>query len=196
MKQTKQDRRSRRTRQLVLSAITELLQEKRYETITVRDILDRAGIGSSTFYTHFFDKEDVQASLMEQMLDHVVQSSAPHETSSQELVPTLQLFRHFQEHAQQIQSLTGGREGGKVWEMMQTTLSRSIEYSLRDGPAEKRPLTIPPEAIAHYLSGAFLTLLRWWLSADLRYSPERMAEIYRQLVLPGRWAVTDSPAGE
>ena len=68
MKLEKQDRRSRRTRHLVQSALMELLLEKRYEAITVRDILDRAGIGSSTFYAHYFDKEDVQTVLIEQML--------------------------------------------------------------------------------------------------------------------------------
>jgi integrase len=55
VKQEKQDRRSRRTRHLVHSALRELLLEKRYEAITIRDILHRAGIGSSTFYTHYYD---------------------------------------------------------------------------------------------------------------------------------------------
>ncbi len=47
----------------------ELLREKRYDAITVQDLLDRAGIGRSTFYTHYFDKEDVLASVSEQMLE-------------------------------------------------------------------------------------------------------------------------------
>jgi hypothetical protein len=50
VKQDKQDRRSQRTRRLVSSAMTELLREKRYDAITVQDLLDRAGIGRSTFY--------------------------------------------------------------------------------------------------------------------------------------------------
>jgi hypothetical protein len=53
MKQEKQDRRSQRTRRLVNTAMLELLFEKHYDTITVQEILDRAGIGRSTFYTHF-----------------------------------------------------------------------------------------------------------------------------------------------
>lgn len=62
MKQDKQDRRSQRTRRLVSSAMTELLREKRYDAITVQDLLDRAGIGRSTFYTHYFDKEAISRS--------------------------------------------------------------------------------------------------------------------------------------
>jgi len=53
MKQDKQDRRSQRTRRQVRSAMTDLLREKRYDAITVQDLLDRADIGRSTFYAHF-----------------------------------------------------------------------------------------------------------------------------------------------
>ncbi len=49
MKQQKEDRRSQRTRQLVSSALAELLVEKPYAEILVQDILDRAGIGRTTF---------------------------------------------------------------------------------------------------------------------------------------------------
>ena len=53
MKQQKQDRRSQRTYQLVNAAMMQLLLEKGYESITVQNILDRADIGRSTFYTHY-----------------------------------------------------------------------------------------------------------------------------------------------
>src|SRR5450631_213058 len=72
VKQDKQDRRSLRTRHLVHAALMELMLEKRYEAITVRDILDRAGIGSSTFYTHYFDKEDVYTDLFDQIFQHLL----------------------------------------------------------------------------------------------------------------------------
>ncbi len=45
VKQDKQDRRSQHTRRLICSAMTELLREKRYDAITVQDLLDRA-VGS------------------------------------------------------------------------------------------------------------------------------------------------------
>lgn len=65
MKQDKQDRRSQRTHRLVISAMLELMAEKTYDAITVQDLLDRANIGRSTFYSHYFDKEDVLASVAE-----------------------------------------------------------------------------------------------------------------------------------
>jgi CubicO group peptidase (beta-lactamase class C family) len=59
VKQQKTDRRSQRTYRLVSSAFAELVGEKPYEEILAQDILDRAGIGRTTFYVHYFDKEDV-----------------------------------------------------------------------------------------------------------------------------------------
>ncbi len=53
------DRRVRRTRELLRSALLSLIQEKGYDRITVQDILDRADIGRSTFYAHYRDKDDL-----------------------------------------------------------------------------------------------------------------------------------------
>src|SRR5262252_7657343 len=69
LKQHKQDRRSLRTYQLVSTAMMELLFERNYDAITVQDILDRANIGRSTFYAHYYDKEDVLASIADEQLE-------------------------------------------------------------------------------------------------------------------------------
>src|SRR6202012_5392571 len=59
MAQETMDRRVRRTRDLLHRALLDLIAEKGYPHITVQDILDRADVGRSTFYTHYRDKEDL-----------------------------------------------------------------------------------------------------------------------------------------
>lgn len=184
MKQEKQDRRSRRTRQLVQSAMMELLQEKRYEAITVRDILERSGIGSSTFYAHYFDKDDVQAAVMEQIIEQLSQPLSQNR-ASETLLPSLALFRHVQENSQQFQALVRGHLGEQMWEMGQKALSRIIEEALERTSAEKYVLSVPAEMVAQYLAGAFLSLLKWWIEADMPYSPEHMDEVFRKMSIPG-----------
>ena len=51
----KQDRRSQRTRHLLSAALVQLIREKDYNAITVSDIIERANIGRSTFYSHYRD---------------------------------------------------------------------------------------------------------------------------------------------
>src|SRR5262245_5729503 len=54
----KTDARVRRTRDALGDALVALMQEKPFETITVQDVLDRAQVSRSTFYSHCRDKAD------------------------------------------------------------------------------------------------------------------------------------------
>ncbi len=54
--QEKTDPRVKRTRNLILRAFEELLNEKGFAEITIQDIAERAEINRATFYAHFPDK--------------------------------------------------------------------------------------------------------------------------------------------
>ena len=186
MKQDKQDRRSQRTQRMVNSAMMELLFEKHYDTITIQDILDRAGIGRSTFYAHYFDKEDVLTSIMEQMLEMFSQQFSQRD-GGQGIVPSLELFQHVQENYQYFQAMLRGHTGEMLWELAQNALSRTIEQALSTASAEKPPPSVPVAMISQYLAGSFLSLLKWWLKAEMPHTPEQMESIFQQLALPGVW---------
>ncbi len=49
-RQEKSDRRSRRSRRLIIDALLALMLEKRFDRITVQEIIDRADVGRTTFY--------------------------------------------------------------------------------------------------------------------------------------------------
>jgi AcrR family transcriptional regulator len=66
-KRTK-DRRIQKTRTLLHEALESLIREKPYDAIVVKEILDRANVGRSTFYTHFRDKDDLLVSGIHDML--------------------------------------------------------------------------------------------------------------------------------
>ena len=185
MKQQKEDRRSQRTYHLVSSAFIELLVENHYDAITVQDILDRAGIGRSTFYTHYFDKADALEQMMEQTTETLSHHLCPR-PGAQGIVPSLELFRHVHQHHQIFQALV--RHAGAVfWETMQATLSRAVEQVLESTlPATLAP-SVPLAAVSVYLAGAFVNLLKWWLSAEVPYTPEQVDHVFQQLVMAGVW---------
>jgi AcrR family transcriptional regulator len=184
MKREKQDRRSLRTRRLVSDAMLALMREKRYNAITVQDLLDRAGIGRSTFYAHYFDKEDALASVVEQMLESFRQGFAQGE-SGQALIPSLALFRHAYEQRRFFQTMVAGQLGERLWASAQGLLSHSIEQTLAAARPAGMPTAIPSEVVSHYLTGAFLSLFRWWLEADIPYPPEEMDRLFQRLAMPG-----------
>ena len=189
MKQKKTDRRSQRTYSLVNSAFAELLVERPYEEILVQDILNRSGIGRTTFYAHYFDKQDVLDSITEQQLS-MFTDQITHSMAGQGIVPSLELFEHiYHSPHQHLRALMRGRAGEPLWEALQTALCRAIEPALATLCAESRSQSIPLPVVAQYLAGALLTLLKWWVAADMPYPPQQMESIFQQLALPGVWAM-------
>lgn len=63
----KLDPRVKRTRQMLEQAFLELVKEKGFQTISVQDVTERAGLNRATFYAHFPDKYA--------LLDHAIQQS-------------------------------------------------------------------------------------------------------------------------
>ncbi|GHO78289.1 TetR family transcriptional regulator [Ktedonobacter sp. SOSP1-85] len=189
MKQQKADRRSQRTYRLVSSAFAELMVEKPYDEILVQDILDRADIGRTTFYAHYFDKEDVLNSIVEQELERLTRQIT-HAAARQRVVPSLELFEHvYHSQNQPFLALMRSRAGEPLWEALHTALCQAIEPALCTLCAKKRSPSIPLPVVSQYLAGALLTLLKWWIAADMPYPPEQIESIFQQLALPGVWAM-------
>ncbi len=185
MKQEKVDRRSQRTQRLVFAAFTELVTEKPYDEILVQDILDRAGIGRTTFYAHYYDKDDVLDTITEQLVDilmrQVAQSAAP-----QQIVPSLEVFQHIaQSPDQHYRAFMRGHASEHLWEALQTAFCNAIEPTLAAHYAESASPTIPLEVVSRYLVSTLFFLLKWWLAADMPYSPEEMDSMFQQLAMPG-----------
>src|SRR5215475_4474367 len=94
------DRRIRKTEALLREALTSLIREKAYDSIVVKEILDRANVGRSTFYTHFRNKDDLLASGIHDMLGHV---PSPTRTGGKSLDRifwfSLPVFEHHYRHA-------------------------------------------------------------------------------------------------
>lgn len=59
------DRRTQRTRLAVFNALVGLIFTRRYDTIRTTDLIEAAGVGRSTFYEHFRNKDDVLVSVID-----------------------------------------------------------------------------------------------------------------------------------
>lgn len=186
MKNTKDDRRSKRTRQLLGDALVELMLEKRYDAITVQDILDRANIGRSTFYAHYTDKEDLLLSEITSMIHQMEQYTMEMGHDSSGPLPSLELFRHVKEQRRLMQAFIWGR-GDEFFAHspdFQARISQLIEQRLRTFTGGEAAFSVPSSIIARFVASTFLLLLHWWFEHDMRESPEQMDEMFRKLVIP------------
>lgn len=181
----KGDRRANRTRQLLSQALVELIQEKHYDAITVQNVIDRANVGRSTFYSHYRDKEDLFRSDWEGLLEGVVQLVRWENIRGGRVVPVLELFRHVQEFQVFCRGLARSRKMDSVYKSGIGYLTKGFEKSLTSLLADKPKAAVPPSILANHLSSSIFSLLTWWLDNNMPYPPERMDEIFHELVMPG-----------
>lgn len=176
----KNDRRSQRTRQLLSDALIELIREKDYGTITVSDIIERANVGRSTFYAHYHDKD----SLFIAQLDRVIEVLSQRIPGQDEMpfFPSLGLFRHVGEEFELYKALVWTPGIDLLIKHLQKALSQRVEEGLAKSG---RDYGVATPILANFITGSFLTLLKWWLENKRVHSPEQMDEIFRKLALSG-----------
>jgi len=179
-----QDRRSQRTRQALIHALIELLAARQYDQITIQDIVDQANVGRATFYAHFQNKDDLLKSGFERVLDILVQQIVSSE-NDQCPFDTSMLFHHAQGHYELYRTLVWGSGFDLLTKEGHAALSKKIEDRFVLLLTGRQPPSIPLPILSYSVAGAVLIMLKWWLDNKMPYSPERMDEIFQQLVMPG-----------
>ena len=172
------DRRVRRTQHALRHALMELVMEKGYDRVTVQDVIDRADVGRSTFYSHFRDKEDLFLSGIEDEVREAFDAKGSSGGGS----PSLWLFRHAGEHADLYRVLVRRRGGWQlVSRRIEDTLVEVFEARLREAPGNSVPL----EAAARFLGSSLMGLVSWWLAEGMPLEPDVMDEAFRALATNG-----------
>jgi len=92
------------------------------------------------------------------------------------------LFQHIQEQWKLYKILAWGTGIDVLTRHLQKSLSEKIEQRLS---ADGQTYELPVPIIANFLSGSFLSLVKWWLDNKLIYSAEQMNEMFLMLTLPG-----------
>lgn len=176
----KNDRRSQRTRRALGDAFVELLMEKGYDAISIKDVIERANVGRSTFYSHFADKDELFVGQLDRLMELLGQHIPQEHAESNPFFPSLGLFQHIKQQQKLYRILTWGSGVDVLTRHLQKTMSEKIEEHLS---ANGQTYDVPPPIIANFLAGSFLSLVKWWLDNKTNYSPEQMDEMFRKLAL-------------
>jgi AcrR family transcriptional regulator len=166
------DARVERTREALVQAFVALFFERPYDRITVGAIVARAGVGRSTFYEHFVDKEDVLAASVRAPLAPLaaaVDDGAPIE-------PILQVMDHFAANGDQARALLAG----SARRAMTRVLASMVEARLatRRGQRVRRGVSIA-------LSEAMIGSIGTWLRGESGCGAREIAEALHAMARRG-----------
>lgn len=178
------DRRVARTRTALFDALVALIRTKPYDSITVEDILLRADVGRSTFYSHFASKDELLERSLERLSALLTDAvNEPHanaiEAGSRD--PCRILFEHVQGYKDVQLALASGRGGIILREAVDTLLARILRTMI---PADA-PQRLPASLVVQHIIATFHTVMRWWFADRPEMSAADADAIFRRLVLDG-----------
>lgn len=186
MDKKKPDRRVQRTRNLLQEALVSLILEKGYQKITVQDIIDKANVGRSTFYSHYRDKEDLLFSgfddLAHDLHRHMLSPDVNFERQGH-LLHSLEFFTHAYNNKELYMAMTESGGGELLLDIARQHMQNHIQAHLDQFPfiGEEVPLPV----ITNFLAGSLLTMVIWWLEQKVPYTPQEMDDMFNALVMPG-----------
>lgn len=173
------DRRQKKTREAVFRAFEQLLEKKKYEHITVQDIIDTANIGRSTFYANFETKDALLNELCAEIFDHIfLHDLLPEESenaSSHEV-----LIRHRLIHLLRHLERSGNILGRIIRSDSREIFLRYFRSCLAGmfSSLAVIPAGVPEEYVINNCVCCFTETVVWWFSEKTEYSPEQIVGFF------------------
>ena len=179
------DLRVRRTHKLLWDALLAEMSARPFAEITVTDICERAMVHRTTFYKHYEDKYALLERGMRQMLDALMleDDHLPPTAYSVHQPPPyfVRLFEQAAQHRQFYSLMVCGEGNAQFQKLVREYIASAASTSQGHSPTASGHDAIPTALHAHYVAGAALSLLAWWLDNDMPLTPLQMA---RYLLAP------------
>lgn len=197
MSKTLNDRRAVRTKKMIRTALSELIEEKGFNNISITDLTRRADINRGTFYLHYTDKYDLLEQVENELIEEIQE-----QTKNLDFIPPLnleaineplafiiKLFQYFKENAALLKAILGSKGDPlfrqKIKKIIETNLfeKRMIKKIMKEN------MLISEEYFTAYLLSAHLGVVEQWLESGMKTPMEEMALILTRLSVLGPFRV-------
>ncbi|QOZ45994.1 hypothetical protein XH89_22835 [Bradyrhizobium sp. CCBAU 53340] len=155
------DRRTLRTRRALNEAFLSLLVERGFDELSVLEVCERANVGRSTFYTYFQSKEDLLDGGLGDLSDELRRQAAARMHDVKMLPFARGLIDHIGEQRRLFRAIVGRRSGVVVQARFRTMVHELVAEDL----ARFRYTDWRGDAASHYVTGALVQVLAWWVDA-------------------------------
>lgn len=155
------DRRIERTRQALVGAFVGLMLEgRRYDRITVGDLIARAGVGRSTFYEHYRNKEEILA----ETIRHPFAMLADAVKVDFDIAYLHSVLQHFRDNRIQGKAVFGGAARRAVSGVLASMIEERLrQRAKKNGLASSSALSVAAVTLAN---GELAAIVAWLGEGD------------------------------
>ena len=182
----KMDLRIKKTYLALHNAFDELLEEKRFEDLTVGQLCDRAMIRRTTFYKHFADKYEYFTFYIREMVatfqDRLAPDVAENEVEAYLLHMCRELLRFIKEHEKLVQNIKNSSMFPMLLSILLEQISSDVAQVLRRARKDSMP-RFQIEGAAAFYAGGMANTLFCCMKQDSPVDEEQFVEIIRKFLI-------------
>ena len=179
------DLRIKKTYRALFEAFTELLEEYRFEDLSVAMLCERAMIRRTTFYKHFRDKNDYFAFYVDELMSGLPQGHA--DEGGSESAEDVRALRHavlddamdlILAHEQLMDNILASSMSGMLTSMICDRIARSVRERVMSTLAEDALAPVSLETTSEFVAGGIIRLFTmWWESGHGLERRSEMADV-------------------
>lgn len=178
------DRRQQKTQNAIILAFEELISKKHYDEITVQEIIDKANVGRTTFYSHFETKESVLDSLCEDLFSHIFDEELEEETThdfsksahSENNMLTHILF-HLKEDKSRYKKLFVGKSSEIFWQRFKILFKEKLKDEMHNGKWRANK-NLPEDLFTELYISSFVETVKWWFKNSCKEVPSQIEKYF------------------
>jgi AcrR family transcriptional regulator len=196
LQENSSDLRIIRTRESIRDALVDLMEEKGFDAITVKDITIRAKINRGTFYAHYQDKFDLMAKCEEEIMHEmariakqnfpglieVLESNLPMQAPNPIAISTLE---HINKNSKFMKAMLGPNGNLSFQSRLKDFLWKTIFSDGANSFIQEEKLLVPGQYLASYIASAHIGVIQKWLESGMKESPYEMATILSTMTING-----------
>ena len=187
MKKLTNAHRTRVTKMLIRKAFLNLLSQKPMESISIKELCEKAGINRGTFYSHYTDLYDLRDKIEEEMLRDLQRTLEPlMHIDKEQLTPlriTAEVFQCLKDNSD-LCTVTLSDHGDKAFALRLINLGREIcmeSYSEYFKNASPKKI----EYFYAFVSAGCIGLLQRWLADGMVTPAKEVAAMAENIMLQG-----------
>ena len=191
------DERVIKTKKLIKTALSELIQEKGFDHVSITDLTQRANINRGTFYLHYQDKYDLLEKFENEVLDDINTNAENYiksikdidflgEDFSNEIKPFInKIFTYIKENYIIMKVILGPKSDMRFQNKIKKALNILLTEKGWDNYFDSQNTFVSKDYFISYLVSAHIGVIRQWIDSGMNESAENMAEMISKMFFLG-----------
>jgi AcrR family transcriptional regulator len=174
------DRRIQKTKRILSDSLVGLIREKGYENVTIEDIINRANVGRSTFYSHFENKDQLLLAGNEHFKEILRYQNLGECSFS---IDFTYFYQHISENYDLALSFFGKKGGHVLIDFFRDIIADILYQHIKRKNKEKdkvvlKKLQFQTDAIAT----SIIRLLTLWIEDKMSFSVSDMVKMSNEMI--------------